>query len=761
MSEQKTTTAHQRTTTGTALRKRTQHHFLLLALALLVLLLQLLDDGVCALQLLWPGNTDGAAPSEDRVPDPPTKVRVDVLTPNSVSIRWDPPRNMDKVIVRGYTLSYGGDSTGARRVVLEGAETLEYALHGLKTNTSYALSLTAYNEAPGEDSARVLLLVRTPPLLARDVPETDDGTDSLRPRGLRIERTRQTDEALLHWEEPLDEVGQSPLYYIINYASGAKPRDVRRMSVERSPALLTDVKAEERYAVKVRAIFADGTQSGWSEKATLEDGPRGGAESLGRWGGGGAGRNLNGEEEIFCGFELPSVCDYIREGPWHWQRKNSTRDGLSMVLQEAFSSDGTISISSNFYNHFGRLMSPVYELRPSATFCLSAQIKVPKGAFGALFRLGVHFEGEARPIWLFRKSLQRVWPQGEWTRLSFQLRRRPPGRGFQAVFDVSKSKETKNANAFLLLDNVSVRAANCPPELEPYFWRRARNFAILASIRPADHLGGYLFAVLNAFDTVVELGVQLQPAGAGFWRAFPIDELCHSGPTQTNISLLYTDSHAEHDSRALVSFLVPAFTGQWTQFALEVHEQSVGLYFRCMRFAIRQVHRLPSQLQMDDASKLYIANAGPILGGGFEYRSKMIKFARSRIHGWGLFALEPIAQDEMIVEYVGEKIRPEVANVRELAYERQGIGSSYLFRIDDYNVIDATKKGNFARFINHSCQPNCYAKVLMVGGEKRIVIYSKRFIEKGEEITYDYKFPPEETKIPCLCGSAQCRGYLN
>uniref|UniRef100_A0A914ICG4 Laminin G domain-containing protein n=1 Tax=Globodera rostochiensis TaxID=31243 RepID=A0A914ICG4_GLORO len=129
-----------------------------------------------------------------------------------------------------------------------------------------------------------------------------------------------------------------------------------------------------------------------------------------------------------------------------------------------------------------------------------------------------------------------------------------------------------------------------------------RNFAILASIRPADHLGGYLFAVLNAFDTVVELGVQLQPAG----------------PTQTNISLLYTDSHAEHDSRALVSFLVPAFTGQWTQFALEVHEQSVGLYFRCMRFAIRQVHRLPSQLQMDDASKLYIANAGPILGGGFE-----------------------------------------------------------------------------------------------------------------------------------------------
>ncbi|KAL3120471.1 hypothetical protein niasHT_000589 [Heterodera trifolii] len=60
-------------------------------------------------------------------------------------------------------------------------------------------------------------------------------------------------------------------------------------------------------------------------------------------------------------------------------------------------------------------------------------------------------------------------------------------------------------------------------------------------------------------------------------------------------------------------------------------------------------------------------------------------------------------------------------------------------------VIDATKKGNVARFINHSCQPNCYAKVLLVAGEKKTVIYSKRAIEKGEEITYDYNFPPDAT----------------
>lgn len=58
-------------------------------------------------------------------------------------------------------------------------------------------------------------------------------------------------------------------------------------------------------------------------------------------------------------------------------------------------------------------------------------------------------------------------------------------------------------------------------------------------------------------------------------------------------------------------------------------------------------------------------------------------------------------------------------------------------------------------------QPNCYAKVITVEGAKKIVIYSKRDIAPGEEITYDYKFPLEDEKIPCLCGAAKCRGFLN
>jgi [histone H3]-lysine4 N-trimethyltransferase SETD1 len=112
-------------------------------------------------------------------------------------------------------------------------------------------------------------------------------------------------------------------------------------------------------------------------------------------------------------------------------------------------------------------------------------------------------------------------------------------------------------------------------------------------------------------------------------------------------------------------------------------------------------------------------------------RKKPVKFARSAIHNWGLYSLERIQASEMIIEYVGEKIRQEIADLREIKYTESGIGSSYLFRIDEGTVVDATKKGGIARFINHSCSPNCTAKIIRVGGTKRIVIYALRDIEKG------------------------------
>ncbi|EGD81897.1 hypothetical protein PTSG_11893 [Salpingoeca rosetta] len=178
---------------------------------------------------------------------------------------------------------------------------------------------------------------------------------------------------------------------------------------------------------------------------------------------------------------------------------------------------------------------------------------------------------------------------------------------------------------------------------------------------------------------------------------------------------------------------------------------------RTQRSAVRKEHRA---LQLGDLNELA---ADLVKANQFKRRRKLLRFARSMIHEWGLFAQEPIDKDELVIEYVGEIVRQTVAEDRERRYARIGIGSSYLFRIDEDYVIDATRMGSIARFINHSCDANCYAQVVSVDGKKRIGIYSKRPIAANEEITYDYKFPREEgpNKIPCFCGARTCRGTLN
>uniref|UniRef100_A0A3B3XAD6 Histone-lysine N-methyltransferase n=1 Tax=Poecilia mexicana TaxID=48701 RepID=A0A3B3XAD6_9TELE len=135
---------------------------------------------------------------------------------------------------------------------------------------------------------------------------------------------------------------------------------------------------------------------------------------------------------------------------------------------------------------------------------------------------------------------------------------------------------------------------------------------------------------------------------------------------------------------------------------------------------------------------------------------------RSPIHGRGLFCKKTIEAGEMVIEYSGNVIRSVLTDKREKYYDGKGIGC-YMFRIDEYEVVDATVHGNAARFINHSCEPNCYSRVIAVDGQKHIVIFASRRICCGEELTYDYKFPIEDasSKLPCNCGAKRCRKFLN
>lgn len=177
----------------------------------------------------------------------------------------------------------------------------------------------------------------------------------------------------------------------------------------------------------------------------------------------------------------------------------------------------------------------------------------------------------------------------------------------------------------------------------------------------------------------------------------------------------------------------------------------------------QKITRLLAQLPDKSIRRKRRENASDANGGDnqLHLRKKKMTFAKSGIHDWGLFAKESIETGEFVVEYIGELIREGIVDDREKGYNEIGIGSSYLFRIDDNWIIDATKMGNHSRFMNHSCDPNCSAKVILSGGSKKVVIYALRDILSGDEITYDYKFPHEDDKIPCHCGSTKCRSYLN
>lgn len=135
----------------------------------------------------------------------------------------------------------------------------------------------------------------------------------------------------------------------------------------------------------------------------------------------------------------------------------------------------------------------------------------------------------------------------------------------------------------------------------------------------------------------------------------------------------------------------------------------------------------------------------------------------SPVAGTGAFATRRIRKGERIVEYLGERISHTEADRRFQQDDGGGSPHVLLFVVDGRTVIDAAVGGNEARFINHSCEPNCEAVI----ERRRIFIDAIRDIAPGEELTYDYELTreseddeEEEKRYPCRCGSPSCRGTL-
>jgi SET domain-containing protein len=140
----------------------------------------------------------------------------------------------------------------------------------------------------------------------------------------------------------------------------------------------------------------------------------------------------------------------------------------------------------------------------------------------------------------------------------------------------------------------------------------------------------------------------------------------------------------------------------------------------------------------------------------------VFEIRRSGIQGMGGFATHHIPAGTRLIEYAGERITPAQSDARY----PDALGArhhTYLFAIDDEVVVDAAVNGNDARFLNHSCAPNCDAVI----EDGRIWIETLLEIEPGEELVYDYAYvlaerhtPAAKRRFPCSCGAITCRGTI-
>lgn len=140
-----------------------------------------------------------------------------------------------------------------------------------------------------------------------------------------------------------------------------------------------------------------------------------------------------------------------------------------------------------------------------------------------------------------------------------------------------------------------------------------------------------------------------------------------------------------------------------------------------------------------------------------------LKFDKSDIEGWGVRTTVKIPKGKKVIEYIGEIIRPIIADKRQDFYEHHGNSGTYVFKLSNTEYLDATNRGGLARFINHSCDPNCESTIGKLGNRVAVILKAKRDISPFEELSYDYNLPFESKAkaIRCNCGAKNCRKYLN
>jgi uncharacterized protein len=187
-------------------------------------------------------------------------------------------------------------------------------------------------------------------------------------------------------------------------------------------------------------------------------------------------------------------------------------------------------------------------------------------------------------------------------------------------------------------------------------------------------------------------------------------------------------------------------------------EATIQVTVRAATTTIRKITSRARTNKAKGSGARHAASTGDGTGGRVRYNvaplpdPPKIERRKSRVHGWGVFALETIAKNKRIIDYAGQKITAKQSTPREVRYLKQG--HIWCFTLNRNWAIDAAVDGNAARFINHSCRGNCYVQII----KGVIWIRASRTIRKGEELSYNYH-TDGAAEIPCRCRPG-CQGML-
>jgi SET domain-containing protein len=132
------------------------------------------------------------------------------------------------------------------------------------------------------------------------------------------------------------------------------------------------------------------------------------------------------------------------------------------------------------------------------------------------------------------------------------------------------------------------------------------------------------------------------------------------------------------------------------------------------------------------------------------YACFKLEIRKSKIHRYGVYAVERIPANRKVIEYTGERLN------RFQAKQKESGEYTYLFAVDAYWTLDGAVGGSGAEIINHSCDANLVSRVM----KGHVLYLSRREIKRGEELTVDYNFDKSGDRTPSSCGSKNCRGTI-